>query len=75
MSDVGLWKPLEEAVGCSRCADVGAESHNIVQQADQKVLQAEWAKHQFMAYIFHNIRSDIAEAPKCQMILVFSLDY
>jgi hypothetical protein len=35
MSDEGLWKPPEEAVGCSHCADVGAESHNIVQQADQ----------------------------------------
>jgi len=34
MSDVGLWKP-PEAVGCSHCADVGAESHNIMQQADQ----------------------------------------
>ncbi|KAH8965292.1 hypothetical protein BDL97_04G110500 [Sphagnum fallax] len=28
MSDVGLWKPPEEAVGCSHCVDVGAESHN-----------------------------------------------
>jgi hypothetical protein len=45
-----------------------------VQQADQKVLQAERAKQQFMVYVFHNIRSDIAEAPKCQMILVSSLD-
>ncbi len=35
MSDVGIWKPPEEAVGCSHCADVGAESHNIVQQAYQ----------------------------------------
>ncbi len=74
MSDVGLWKPPEEAVGCSHCADVGAESHNKVQQADQKVLQVERAKQQFMAYVFHNIRGDIAKAPKCQMILVSSLD-
>jgi hypothetical protein len=44
MSDVGLWKPPEEAAGCSHCADVRAKSHNKVQQADQKVLQAEWAK-------------------------------
>jgi hypothetical protein len=28
MFDVGLWKPLKEAVGCSHCADVGAENHN-----------------------------------------------
>ncbi len=49
------WSP-EEAAGCSHCADVGAESHNIVQQADQKVLQAKRAKQQFMAYVFHNIR-------------------
>jgi hypothetical protein len=56
MSDVGLWKPPEEVAGCSHCADVGAESHNRVQQADQKVLQAERAKQQFMAYVFHNIR-------------------
>jgi hypothetical protein len=28
----------EEAAGCSHCADVGVESHNKVQQADQKVL-------------------------------------
>jgi hypothetical protein len=74
MSDVGLWKPPKEAAGCSHCADVGVESHNRVQQADQKVLQAEWAKQQFMAYVFHNIRGDIVEAPKCQMILVSSLD-
>ncbi len=38
------------------------------------MLQAERAKQQFMAYVFHNIGGDIAEAPKCQMILVFSLD-
>jgi len=74
MSDVGLWKPPQEAAGCSHCADVGAESHKRVEQADEKVLQAERAKQQFMAYVFHNIRGDFAEAPKCQMILVSSLD-
>jgi hypothetical protein len=30
MSDVGIWKPPEEAAGCSHCVDVGAESHNRV---------------------------------------------
>ncbi|KAH9544014.1 hypothetical protein CY35_13G095400 [Sphagnum magellanicum] len=62
MFDVGLWKPPEEAAGCSHCVDVGAESHNKVQQADQKVLQAERAKQQFMAYVFHNIRGSEARA-------------
>jgi hypothetical protein len=74
ISDVGLWKQPEEAASCSHCADVGAESHNRVQQADQKVLQVERAKQQFMAYVFHNIRGDIAKAPKCKMILVSSLN-
>ncbi len=71
---MGLRKPPQEAAGCSHCADVGAESHNRVEQADEKVLQAECANQQFMAYIFHNIRGDFAEAPKCQMILVSLLD-
>jgi hypothetical protein len=69
---------LETSSGGSRLlplwTDVGAESHNRVEQADEKVLQAEQAKQQFMAYVFHNIRGDFAEAPKCQMILVSSLD-
>ncbi len=34
MSDVGLWKPPEEAAGCSHCANAGAKSHKRVQQAD-----------------------------------------
>jgi signal transduction histidine kinase len=59
MSDAGvLWRHSDNVVAsfCTHCADVGEESRNRVEQADEQVLQTHQAKQQFMAYVFHNIR-------------------
>ncbi len=59
MSDAGvLWRRSDNVVAsfCTHCADVGEESRNRVEQADEQVLQTHQAKQQFMAYVFHNIR-------------------
>jgi hypothetical protein len=54
-----LWTPSHEEAdhSCWQCQEI--EDRRIrIEQANEKLQQAQQAKQQFMAYVFHNIRGD-----------------
>jgi hypothetical protein len=56
-SDGRLWQWSPTPASCEHCEDY-EEKRRHAQEADEKVRQADRSKHQFMAYVFHNIRGE-----------------
>ena len=58
VSDRRLWQWSPAPSSCGHCEEY-EDSRRHAEEAEEKVRQADRSKHQFMAYVFHNIRGEI----------------
>ena len=58
VSDRRLWQWSPAPSSCGHCEEY-EDNRRHAEEAEEKVRQADRSKHQFMAYVFHNIRGEI----------------